>query len=115
MAERPLDPDDYPGAVPQLLVPGSAVFQPTLGPAHNTTRAASPTNPRVTQPDGSYTSPDQPGAQIPRKVIKGSSHRCAPNYCLRYRPAARQAQMIDTSMSHLGFRCIRRPEPTGRE
>ena len=39
-------------------------------------------------------------------MIKGGSHLCAPNYCLRYRPAARQPQMIDTSMSHLGFRCV---------
>ena len=41
-------------------------------------------------------------------VIKGGSHLCAPNYCLRYRPAARQAQTLDTSTSHLGFRCIKR-------
>jgi formylglycine-generating enzyme required for sulfatase activity len=74
-----------------------------------------PTNPRVTSPDGSY-SPGQPGEHIPRRVIKGGSHLCAPNYCLRYRPAARQPQMIDTSMSHLGFRCIvRAPGPTGKE
>jgi hypothetical protein len=31
---------------------------------------------------------------------------CAPNYCLRYRPAARQPQMVETSLCHLGFRCI---------
>jgi formylglycine-generating enzyme len=41
-------------------------------------------------------------------VIKGGSHLCAPNYCLRYRPAARQAQTADTSTSHLGFRCVLR-------
>jgi formylglycine-generating enzyme len=45
-------------------------------------------------------------AAIPRKVMKGGSHLCAPNYCRRYRPAARMAQPIDTSTSHLGFRCI---------
>ena len=45
----------------------------------------------------------------PRKVIKGGSHLCAPSYCLRYRPAARQPQDIDTGMSHLGFRCVVRP------
>jgi formylglycine-generating enzyme required for sulfatase activity len=39
-------------------------------------------------------------------VIKGGSHLCAPNYCLRYRPSARQSQMIETSTGHLGFRCI---------
>jgi formylglycine-generating enzyme len=43
---------------------------------------------------------------IPRKVIKGGSFLCAPNYCRRYRPAARMAQAIDTSTCHLGFRCI---------
>ena len=52
----------------------------------------------------------QPQATSPStKVIKGGSHLCAPNYCLRYRPAARQSQTIDTSTSHLGFRCIVRP------
>jgi sulfatase modifying factor 1 len=49
------------------------------------------------------------GETIPRKVIKGGSHLCAPNYCLRYRPAARQAEAIDTSTGHIGFRCIARP------
>ena len=48
------------------------------------------------------------GAHIPRRVIKGGSHLCAPNYCLRYRPAARQGEAIDTSTSHIGFRCILR-------
>ncbi|MGZ3497486.1 MAG: formylglycine-generating enzyme family protein [Vulcanimicrobiaceae bacterium] len=55
--------------------------------------------------DDSYD-PGQPQFRIPRKVLKGGSHLCAPNYCLRFRPAARSPQMIDTSMSHLGFRCI---------
>jgi formylglycine-generating enzyme len=41
-----------------------------------------------------------------RKVIKGGSHLCAPNYCLRYRPAARQGESVDTSTSHIGFRCV---------
>jgi formylglycine-generating enzyme required for sulfatase activity len=41
-------------------------------------------------------------------VTKGGSHLCAPNYCLRYRPAARQAEAVDTSTCHLGFRCILR-------
>jgi sulfatase modifying factor 1 len=43
---------------------------------------------------------------IPRRVIKGGSHLCAPNYCRRYRPAARFPEDVDTSTSHLGFRCI---------
>jgi formylglycine-generating enzyme required for sulfatase activity len=62
-------------------------------------------DPRVASPDESYDR-GQPGASIPRRVIKGGSHLCAPSYCLRYRPAARQPEAIDTSTSHIGFRCI---------
>src|SRR4051794_24844747 len=51
------------------------------------------------------------GGAVTRHVIKGGSHLCAPNYCLRYRPAARQGETIDTSTSHLGFRCVVRPQP----
>jgi formylglycine-generating enzyme len=47
-----------------------------------------------------------PAIRIPRKVLKGGSHLCAPNYCRRYRPAARHAEPIDTSASHVGFRCV---------
>jgi formylglycine-generating enzyme required for sulfatase activity len=68
-----------------------------------------PRNPRVLVPERSFGAPDEPGSHIPRMVIKGGSHLCAPNYCLRYRPAARQAQMIDTGTAHLSFRCITRP------
>jgi sulfatase modifying factor 1 len=42
----------------------------------------------------------------PRRVMKGGSYLCAPNYCRRYRPAARLAQAVDTSTGHLGFRCV---------
>ncbi len=52
--------------------------------------------------------PATPGVRVPRRVIKGGSHLCAANYCQRYRPAARHPQMIDSSTSHIGFRCIRR-------
>ncbi len=57
--------------------------------------------------------PDMQGIAIPRKVMKGGSHLCAPNYCQRYRPAARMPQHVDTSTSHLGFRCIVRPTTSG--
>jgi formylglycine-generating enzyme required for sulfatase activity len=60
-------------------------------------------------PARSCCSPLAADADQPPKVIKGGSHLCAPNYCLRYRPAARQRQTVDTSTSHLGFRCVRRP------
>jgi formylglycine-generating enzyme len=49
-----------------------------------------------------------PGAASPRKVLKGGSHLCAPSYCRRYRPAARQPQTLDTASAHIGFRCVRR-------
>jgi formylglycine-generating enzyme required for sulfatase activity len=64
-----------------------------------------PLNPRVETPDASYDV-GRPGAHIPRRVVKGGSHLCAPSYCLRYRPAARQPEAIDTSTSHIGFRCV---------
>lgn len=64
-----------------------------------------PVNPRVGSPEESYD-PAQPQFRIPRKVIKGGSFLCADSYCLRYRPAARRPQMVDTGMSHIGFRCV---------
>jgi formylglycine-generating enzyme required for sulfatase activity len=66
-----------------------------------------PHNPRGGERDASIDT-RQPGIRIPRKVTKGGSYLCAPNYCRRYRPAARMAQPIDTAICHLGFRCIRR-------
>ncbi len=53
--------------------------------------------------------PQMPHMPIPRRVMKGGSYLCAPNYCRRYRPAARMAQPVDTATCHLGFRCIMRP------
>jgi formylglycine-generating enzyme required for sulfatase activity len=63
-----------------------------------------PRNPRGGEEAASLDSA-QPQFRIPRKVIKGGSHLCADSYCLRYRPAARRPQMVDTGMSHIGFRC----------
>jgi formylglycine-generating enzyme required for sulfatase activity len=70
-------------------------------------RADSLRNPRVESPADSYDV-GRPGAHVPRRAIKGGSHLCAPSYCLRYRPAARQPEAIDTSTSHIGFRCVAR-------
>jgi len=67
-----------------------------------------PQNPRGGDIEASYD-PHQPAIRIPRRVLKGGSHLCAPNYCRRYRPAARHAEPEDTSTSHVGFRCIKRP------
>lgn len=66
-----------------------------------------PRNPSVGDASASFD-PAQPGVRIPRKVLKGGSHMCAPNYCRRYRPAARHAEMVDSAASHVGFRCVRR-------
>ena len=60
--------------------------------------------------EGSYD-PGLPDIRIPRKVLKGGSHLCAPAYCRRYRAPARHAQAIDSSMSHIGFRCVVREAP----
>lgn len=68
-----------------------------------------PRNPRV------EAAAARDGEAYPRRVIKGGSHLCAPNYCLRYRPAARQGETEETSTCHLGFRCIvRGAGPTDR-
>lgn len=64
-----------------------------------------PKNPRGATRELSYD-PAQPQIRIPRKVVKGGSFLCAANYCRRYRPAARQPQMVDSAMSHIGFRCV---------
>lgn len=64
-----------------------------------------PENPRGAPLEASYD-PRQPDIRIPRKVLKGGSHLCAPSYCRRYRPAARHAEPVDTSTSHVGFRCV---------
>ena len=68
-----------------------------------------PRNPRTPEPVRESYVAGEPGAHIPRRVTKGGSHLCAANYCLRYRPAARQAEAVDTSTGHIGFRCVRRP------
>lgn len=64
------------------------------------------TNPRGGREQESWD-PANP-ARIGRRVLKGGSHLCAPNYCQRYRPAARLPQDGDSATSHIGFRCIRR-------
>ena len=62
---------------------------------------------RGARPDLLAAASAEPGARIPRRVLKGGSHLCSPDYCLRFRPAARSPQAEDTGMSHIGFRCAR--------
>src|SRR6185369_661525 len=73
--------------------------------AHVPSPCCAPRNPMGGSLEGSLDA-RQPDIGIPRKVLKGGSHLCAPSYCRRYRPAARHAQPIDTSTSHVGFRCV---------
>lgn len=68
-----------------------------------------PTNPRGG--DRATSADIHDLARVPRRVLKGGSHLCAPNYCQRYRPAARYPHAVDTSTSHIGFRCVTNDTP----
>ena len=69
-----------------------------------------PRNPRVARLVEVFDAGETP-THVPRRVLKGGSHLCAPNYCRRYRPAARQPEAIDTAACHIGFRCVVHPMP----
>jgi sulfatase modifying factor 1 len=81
--------------------------EPKLPAKKNPSACCTLDNPRGGRKGESYD-PAAPGMKTGRKVIKGGSHLCALNHCRRYRPAARFAQAIDSSTSHLGFRCVMR-------
>ncbi|GGZ15556.1 hypothetical protein GCM10007049_04620 [Echinicola pacifica] len=49
--------------------------------------------------------PTNPYAQ--ERVIKGGSYLCSDNYCINYRPSARQGHAYDSGTSNVGFRCIK--------
>jgi formylglycine-generating enzyme required for sulfatase activity len=80
-------------------------FWSTADPARPPSACCVAKDPRGGEADLSYD-PAAAWLKIPRRVLKGGSHLCAPNYCRRYRPAARHAQAEDSSASHIGFRCI---------
>ena len=86
---------------PRHLAPG----QPAPGPGGGSPGCCGPGDPRAGTPGPGRGHPP-PGGPIPRRVVKGGSYLCAPDYCLRYRPAARQGQAVETSSTHLGFRCV---------
>ncbi len=76
---------------------------------HYTARHRDPAASACCAPRNPYVAEAEPGGPaeaFARRVTKGGSHLCAPNYCLRYRPAARQSQTEDTATCHLGFRCV---------
>jgi formylglycine-generating enzyme required for sulfatase activity len=76
-----------------------------------TASAAAP--PRAESTKKSCCVPSGAGGPVARRVVKGGSHLCAPNYCLRYRPAARQGEAVDTAACHIGFRCAVRLSEIG--
>ncbi len=87
----------------------SDLFTPSHAP-ESAQSCCSPPSPQA-EPAAGRPIPNPIGDAIPRRVVKGGSHLCAPNYCKRYRPAARQGETADTSTSHIGFRCIARISP----
>jgi formylglycine-generating enzyme required for sulfatase activity len=67
----------------------------------------SPVDPGKRQSLLARASADEAFPSTSRRVLKGGSFLCSPEYCLRFRPAARSPQAEDTGMSHIGFRCAR--------
>ncbi len=41
-----------------------------------------------------------------KHVTRGGSFLCTENYCVNYRPSARQGTAFDSGMSHISFRCV---------
>ena len=98
---------------------GSAPSHP-MGTACSTSPATSGSGPRpawtedhaadgATHASHSCCTPAAALTEMDRKVIKGGSHLCAPTYCHRYRPAARQGHAVRSPTNHVGFRCVRDP------
>jgi formylglycine-generating enzyme required for sulfatase activity len=69
-------------------------------PGHDPSNTDNPKGP------GQDASHDRRNPGFPAKVIKGGSYLCAPNYCMRYRPAARHAQDTGLGTGHIGFRTV---------
>ncbi|EHB56358.1 Sulphatase-modifying factor protein [Mycolicibacterium rhodesiae JS60] len=61
---------------------------------------------RLDQQNSCCPPPTEPDPAV-SQTLKGGSHLCAPEYCHRYRPAARSPQSQDSSTTHIGFRCAR--------
>lgn len=90
---------DYYG--PRHVVPGSRPVQAEGRPSLLGAAGASGGGAAAASASASA----EPGSVIPRRVLKGGSYLCSPDYCLRFRPAARSPQAEDTATTHIGFRC----------
>lgn len=104
--------DGYEGTSPAGAFPANGYgLYDMIGNVWEWTATAYDT-PRAGTEKPSCCQSKQGGDPAAARVVKGGSHLCAPNYCLRYRPAARQSQTMDTSTTHIGFRCVlRSPAP----
>jgi formylglycine-generating enzyme required for sulfatase activity len=99
--------DGYEGTSPVDAFPANGYgLYDMIGNVWEWTATSFTTPPRAENFKKSCCVPSEPGGRIARRVVKGGSHLCAPNYCLRYRPAARQGEAVDTSACHIGFRCV---------
>lgn len=58
-------------------------------------------------PEGPATSNDPNEPYALKRVTKGGSYLCADDYCVNYRPSARQGTAFDSGMSNVGFRCVK--------
>ena len=105
-----LNEDGYEGTSPVDAFPanGYGLFD-MVGNVWEWT--SSPYDAAPDQPPQSCCHPNAGDDRSARRVVKGGSHLCAPNYCLRYRPSARQGETVDSSTCHIGFRCVVRKPP----
>jgi sulfatase modifying factor 1 len=104
--------DGHIGASPVGCFPGNAyglfdmignVWEWTADYYASGHNAAQTLNPQGPTAQASF---DPSQSQFPVRVIKGGSFLCAPNYCMRYRPSARQAQDTGLGSDHIGFRTV---------
>ena len=64
----------------------------------------------IINPTGPPRSIDPARPFLQQRVQRGGSFLCSDSYCSRYRPSARHGCPPDTSMSHVGFRCVKTPQ-----
>ena len=102
VAERPLDPADYPGAPLENLVPGSLVFQPTRGPVDLR---------HLSQwwawtPDASWARPEGPGSSFDDRLDHPVVH-------VAHEDAANIRGVVRCGAAHRGGVGVRSPRWAG--